>query len=617
MKRTFLLMLIMLLIASAIVGCHAPVAEPTPMPPSAPPQAQPTVKPSPTQQEPADYTVEWTDRIVEFAVRDYLNKQEGDIKASELDGIHTVIIKKALTAVNQESISGSPAMDKYTMDKISCADFRHFKNLTSLDISGYAQISDIDRLSGLTNLTEAAFNAPLHDLSGVLQLTALKKLTLRNTGLTDFSALSALPSLQVLDLSYNRGIDLSGLKGLTGVTGLSVTDCALTDIGALSALTELTILDLSWNNIASIDALSALTKLNSLDLSYNYPDSLNALAGLTGLTRLHVSGCKAEELYVIAGLSQLESLGLTSGDLTSGDLGALAGLTKLKELDLFGNQIDDLTPLSSLTSLEKLDLSANIIDGAHMAGKDPNKIYFITDVAPLAKLTNLTDLDLSLNKVLPDLSPLSGLTKLETLKIRGLSYFIGNLKTVAGISSLKYLRVGLYGSTLSMLTSKDLAEISGMTGLESLDISGAKLVSDLSTLSGLTNLKYLDASLTAVKDLTPLKDLTNLEFLNLTETDIFLDVPQCLAPLSGLVDLEYLYLSHTTAARDFVIDDLSPLAGMTKLRMLTLSGIKVSDLSPLSGIKTLRFLNLKDAVYDTPEVVDMLSRSGCTLLTSK
>lgn len=616
MKRTLLLTLIMLLLISAVAGCQTSVAEQASVTSSASSQTQAATEPSPTEQEPADYTVEWTDPMVELIARDYLNKQEGDIKASELNDIHTVIVKKALTEVNQESIPVYPTMGKYTMGKISCADFKHFKNLTSLDISGYEQITDIDQLSSLSNLTEAAFSSKLEGLDVVLALTKLKKLTLWNTGLTDFSALADLPDLQSLNLSYNEGIDLSSLKGLTNVTELSVTDCDLTDISPLSTFTKLTHLDISWNDITNIDALAGLTDLKSLDLYFNYPDSLSALTGLTGLTKLNVSNCKAEDFSVVAGLNKLESLGFISSGITSDDLKALAGLTALKELDLSANQIEDLTTLSSLTSLEKLDLSGNVIDGAQMAGKDPDKYYFITDVTPLAKLTNLTELCLSNNKVLPDLSPLAGLAKLETLDIESFDRFDGNLKTVAGISSLKHLNAGVYGDRPTMLTNDDLAGLSEMTGLESLDISGSGLVDDISALSGLINLKYLDASVTAVKDLTPLKNLTKLEFLNLTGTDIFLDVPQCIEPLTGMTNLKYLYLSHETAARDFVIDDLSPLANMTQLRMLTLSGIKVSDISPLSGIKTLRFLNLQSAVYDTPQVVDSLISNGCTVLKS-
>lgn len=80
------------------------------------------------------------------------------------------------------------------------------------------------------------------------------------------------------------------------------------------------------------------------------------------------------------------------------DVSALAGLTQLRELEFYGNQITDVSPLAELTQLRELNLFGNQITNISALagltqltelGLGDNKI---TDIRPLAKLTNLTEL---------------------------------------------------------------------------------------------------------------------------------------------------------------------------------------------------------------------------------
>jgi internalin A len=58
-----------------------------------------------------------------------------------------------------------------------------------------------------------------------------------------------------------------------------------------------------------------------------------------------------------------------------------------------------------------------------------------------------------------------------------------------------------------------------------------------------------------------------------------------LAPLAGLTSLERLYLSGNTS-----LTDVSPLAGLTNLTELDLAGSAVQDVSALAGVEGL-FIN--------------------------
>jgi internalin A len=83
------------------------------------------------------------------------------------------------------------------------------------------------------------------------------------------------------------------------------------------------------------------------------------------------------------------------------DIGPLAKLTKLVDLNIHTQDISDLTPLSGLTSLIELRLAANSF----------------TDLSPLRGLTTLQYLELTGNDI-TDITPLSGLTNLMQLDLR-------------------------------------------------------------------------------------------------------------------------------------------------------------------------------------------------------
>ena len=89
-------------------------------------------------------------------------------------------------------------------------------------------------------------------------------------------------------------------------------------------------------------------------------------------------------------------------------------------------------------------------------------------------------------------------------------------------------------------------------------------------------------------DTLPISDLTGLEHATQLETLILWRNWHIsdLSPLAGLKKLRGLHLGANQ------ISDLSPLAGLTQLERLTLYGNQISDLSPLAGLKGQRELHL-------------------------
>lgn len=116
-----------------------------------------------------------------------------------------------------------------------------------------------------------------------------------------------------------------------------------------------------------------------------------------------------------------------------------------------------------------------------------------------------------------DLSPLSGLTQLESLR--------------ASINKVS-----------------DAAPLSHLTRMDRLDL-GRTAIRDLKPIGLLVNLTELQLDDTEVNDVTPLALCTKLEKLSLKRTQV-----KDLGPLRDLKKLKFLYLEGTP------VDDLSPLA---------------------------------------------------------
>ena len=135
---------------------------------------------------------------------------------------------------------------------------------------------------------------------------------------------------------------------------------------------------------------------------------------------LKEKGLTDEDMKALAGLTRLEDLDLGGNEIS--DLTPLAGLTKLERLDFYNNEISDITPLAGLTKLERLWLrESQISDLTPLAGLTKlERLWLresqISDLTPLAGLTNLTELYLWENQI-SDITPLAGLTKLEGVRL--------------------------------------------------------------------------------------------------------------------------------------------------------------------------------------------------------
>ncbi len=232
--------------------------------------------------------------------------------------------------------------------------------------------------------------------------------------------------------------------------------------------------ELVWTE-EDLETIQGMPNLKRLKMHCNRMTDMQWISGLTQLESLELGGENAvyENLDFLSGLTGLKVLRLpiTAQGMGSYDISALANLTELTSIDL-PHSVKDLTPLQGLTKLEYLSLE----DGYMAETRDS-----FDSVEPLRNLTNLKELSVRfLNEGQVDLTPLSGMTQLQTLSIDAASGNLGqcSISSLSALSGLKELR------TLT-LQVHDLTDISGLESLEKLEMVSISNYTD----NGLDNSK--------------------------------------------------------------------------------------------------------------------------------
>jgi internalin A len=348
----------------------------------------------------ADTVVTFPDANLEAVIRQALSKPTGDIYASELATLTSLIaVSKGI---------------------VNLTGLEYCTNLRLL-LPSYNQISNLMPLAGLTSLTELNLTGnQISDLTGLQGLTNLGVLSLGSNQISNLTPLAGLTNLRWLNLDYNQISNLTPLAGLTNLRILYILNNQISNLTPLAGLTSLTDLMLQDNRISDLTGLAGLTNLNQLNLSNNQISDLTGLHDLPNLRYLNLSDNQIGNLTGLDALPSLQILELHRNQISN--LTGLEGLTSLQSLWLSNNRISDLTRLSGLTSLTCLDLCFNQISNLTGLGGLTNLQSLllggnqISNLAGLVGLNNLTQLDLHNNQI-SNLTGLGGLTNLRSINL--------------------------------------------------------------------------------------------------------------------------------------------------------------------------------------------------------
>ncbi len=334
---------------------------------------------------------------------------------------------------------------------------------------------------------------------------------------------------------------------------------------------------------------------------------------------------KTELLYQVLHYVKRDRSIDVSGDLNIDNLNPLSELPGLVSVNVSHTLIDNLIPLRSLNKIEYLDFSGCPVESLeplrYASGLRELDASFtiISNMEVLGNLRNLESVNLSYAPI-DSLKNMSGLSHLKTLELAGTK--IQQIDSLAPLANLVSLN-------LAQDHLKSFNALASLTGLQNLDLDSTN-VTDMSQLQHLNALSVLHINNTGVKDLMPLAGLKNLKYIycdnsgiGQKEAEMFaMKNPGCqviynsqklenwwdqlpeiwknvfikFLPQKDYITKEELHLLLQMDTLNLEgnknIHDLAPLAMMTQLTRLNLSGTSVSNLGPLSAMGGLRELNI-------------------------
>jgi len=346
-------------------------------------------------------------------------------------------------------------------------------------------------LPKLTELEELSLFCPSVNDEGLEFLKDMPKLvylSLRSGNFTDAGMVHVrkCPPLRIIDLMYLPITD-AGIKNLTGHPGMEnirlnyteVTDRGLGYLKTMPNLKKLTIekrgpqdliTDTGMMHLAQIDSLEHL-RLPNFGIT---EQGLSHVTRLKNLKYLWVGGNSNNPftdtaLRHVSKLRSLEFLLIKGTGFTDAGMDDLAKLADLRTLNLQADLVtnEGLAKLKSLQSLERLDLTC--------------KNVTISGLSHLNALNNLTDLEANYFQQDNSGLDISGLTRLEGLKLSTWHKSPGvitdaDLACLAGLKRLKKFVIQSSVEDCKMdITGQGLKHLAGLTELQNLCLGGPNL----------------------------------------------------------------------------------------------------------------------------------------------
>ncbi len=426
-----------------------------------------------------------------------------------------------------------------------------------------------------------------------------------NSQLTDISPLLLLPGLDILNLDNDDNVPISQLASFTGLTELVVSrvDISDADITILGGLTNLEELDIAYGVFTGIGGLAPLVNLERLFLSNNLNlADISAVSNFTRLIELDVSSTGVTDLSVLSSLNDL--VALYARDLPSITPAHISPLTGLQVLDVSENGLLDINFVAGMTQLQYLFTRTNSL----------------TDLTPLTDLDQLLFVDLRNNTGVTNIASLFTLDLLFQVLLSGsTSIPCTQLDTLADTFPAAFIDEPYpCGGTIliaDLITANEFTDtklLGCVNGLFYPDVRrNTSLIcedADVADLAGIENLVYLETldigTNLLADDLSLLAGLTRLEYLDIQNNGL-----TNMTPLATLVNLE------TFISENNPFTDISALGNWTKLVALTLHDVEASTFPDLSGHTSLTFMEIFDSKFrDISALADLTAMEDLFLL---
>ena len=163
-------------------------------------------------------------------------------------------------------------------------------------------------------------------------------------------------------------------------------------------------------------------------------------------------------------------------------------------------------------------------------------------------------------------------TRANLLQLNRLDPYRFGVKSLKGLEHAKNLTWFSFAEN----DVTDLSPLAGLTNLQTLYGWSNKQLSDISPLANLGQLRYLDLGACDISDITPIEKLTRLENLNLSYNQI-----ENIQPLTNLKQLTELGLKANN------IVDIRPLTHLTNLKTLRIDDNPIRDYRPIDALSVI------------------------------
>lgn len=311
-------------------------------------------------------------------------------------------------------------------------------------------------------------------------------------------ALAALRNLKSLrlDLSGANDASVANISKFAKLEDLNLDGCSISDAALSSIASSLTIkrLRLAKTNIsdAGLAQIKNLTQLELLDISDCDQVTSAGLVHLQGLTKLRNlslggPGITDAGMPSLRNLTNMVSISFKECSITDASFEALAGMTKLKEFDIYktpaGNNA--LRILSQGREMTKLKLRGSGVTNQGL-------------IDHIAKFESVTSIDLGETET--DDKALVAISKMKKLEDLNLLRTKVTNAGVASLASLKLKRLNL--DDIQAIDDGVVIHIAKMQSLEFLHL-GKTSITDAGVrgLSSLANLKDLILNNTQVSEM--------------------------------------------------------------------------------------------------------------------
>lgn len=419
------------------------------------------------------------------------------------------------------------------------------------------------------SMVEKIFEKPLSNISQS-ELERIKYLKVSNsleqsTVQYSFDDPYATASPLIQTISFPRMEwdvpDVTNLPGLTKLDlGYQLQEN--TDLSKLTNLKGLVCETLEFADIANIVAEPA----NILELDVKSVTSLDGVIPFKNLEQLSLKNVSHKSLKPLTSLKKLKMLSVT--DTTSSD--------SIIESERNKARITDYTPISVMSSLESL----------HLYSDNIKSIDFVKD------LPALTSLSLEHTNVFT-LEPLTGKNTLTVLSLVD-NYEMADFQSIGTLSGLNEL-------TLEKSTSQPDPDLSALSQLVRLNISGFM---SLSSIGNLSNIKELSIHGCNLDEVNVLSKLSNVERLTLYSVWTSTSNLRNLDFITGMTGLKYADFSGIPDGIGFtgfdnqleVYGDVSPVFNCPNLEELYLDNgrfeINFDRIKENPSLKVLGLRNL-------------------------